>query len=444
MLLTNVTLLNWAPPDLQTDRAVLIRDGRIAAIGPSADLAAAHPAEEVRDGRGRLLLPGNICAHTHLYGAFARGMAIPGPAPRDFPEVLRRLWWPLDRALTLEDVRLSALVCMVDAIRHGTTTLIDHHASPNAIDGSLETIGAAAEAAGLRAVLCYEVSDRDGDDKAQAGIAENVRFLRQTADHPLVRGTFGLHASLTLSDVTLHACREANEPFGGGFHIHVAEHEADQEDSLRRSGVRVVRRLEHAGILNSRTIAAHCVHIDAWEMDALRAREVWVSHQPRSNMNNGVGAMAFDTMRRGGLKVCLGNDGFGNDMFAEWKAAYLLHKLAQRDPRAADGAAVVSAAVTHNAELVGQFFPGQTFGDLNVGATADMILMDHRPHTPLTADNAPWHAIFGFESSMVCATFVAGRALMWERELLTLDADQIAAQALARAPEVWARYRTQH
>jgi cytosine/adenosine deaminase-related metal-dependent hydrolase len=137
---------------------------------------------------GQPVLPGNICAHTHFYGAFARGMAIPGAPPEAFPAILEKLWWPLDKSLDLEDVRASALVCLVDAIRHGTTTLIDHHASPNAIDGSLDVLAEAVELAGVRAVLCYEVTDRDGADKAQAGIDENVRFLRRCRQGPVAEG----------------------------------------------------------------------------------------------------------------------------------------------------------------------------------------------------------------------------------------------------------------
>src|SRR5260221_8603534 len=206
ILITNASLVNWTPRQIEPDRAVLIRDDKIAEIGPRADLIARYPDAECYNAGGQLLMPGNICAHTHFYGAFARGLAIPGPAPRDFPEILRKLWWPLDKSLTLEDVRLSTLVCLVDAIKHGTTTLIDHHASPNAISGSLDAIADAVNQAGLRAVLCYEVTDRDGPQKADAGIAENVRFLRAAKDPALICPTFRLPPSLTLSDANLKVC----------------------------------------------------------------------------------------------------------------------------------------------------------------------------------------------------------------------------------------------
>jgi len=440
-LITNATLITWETPNRVIENgAVLIEDGIIREVGASAELAARHPDAERIDAGGQLAMPGGICAHTHFYGAFSRGMAIPGPAPRNFPEILQRLWWPLDKALDQESVRFSALVCLVDAIKHGTTTLIDHHASPNFIAGSLDVIADAVDEAGLRAVLCYEVTDRDGREKAQAGIAENVRFLWAAADRPLVGATFGLHASLTLSDETLEACAAAAEGLDTGFHIHVAEHEADEEDSLSKYGERIVHRLSRLGILGPKTIVAHAVHVDAAERALLRESGTWVSHQPRSNMNNAVGAAAIDTMLAEGMPLALGNDGFSNNMWAEWKAAYLLHKVANRDPRMAQGDAIARMATDHNARLAEVFFPGQTIGKLAPGAVADIILVDYRPFTPLTAGNAPWHILFGFESSMVTATIVAGRALMRDRRLLTLDEVAIAEAARAYAPRVWERY----
>ncbi|NWF68952.1 MAG: putative aminohydrolase SsnA [Chloroflexi bacterium] len=438
MLVIHGTIVTWGSPNrLLPDHAILIDDGVIRALGPTDDLRRQYPQQETLDARGQLVMPGNICAHTHFYGAYARGIAIPGDAPKNFPEILRRLWWPLDKALDKDAVRLSALVSLVDAVKHGTTTLIDHHASPNCIDGSLDIIAQAVNQAGLRAVLCYEVTDRDGMDKAHAGIVENLRFMRASQREPRVRGTFGLHASLTLGDDVLRACADAH---AGGFHIHVAEHEADEDDSLRRSGQRVVQRLQAFGIWNDSTIAAHCVHINDQERDLLREKGVWVTHQPRSNMNNAVGAMAFDTFMAQGMKVCLGNDGFSNNMWAEWKAAYLLHKVTHRDPRRADGYAVAAIAQRNNAALAQVFFPEKRIGQLTEGAQADMIFVDYHPFTPLTVDNLPWHILFGFEASMVTTTIVDGVVLMRDRQLLTLDEAAIAAEALALAPGVWERY----
>lgn len=440
MLITNARLVTWDDErGILDHHALYVEDGKIAAIGPTAELEARYPSAERLDARGQLLMPGNICAHTHFYGAYARGMAIPGPAPINFPQILERLWWPLDKALDAETVRLSALVCLVDAIKHGTTTLIDHHASPNFIDGSLDVIADAVDQAGLRAVLCYEVTDRDGLDKARAGIAENVRFINASKGRARIRGTFGLHAGLTVSDETLRACVEHN-PSGEGFHIHVAEHEADEDDSVAKYGKRVIQRLYDHGILGDKTITAHCVHIDDAERALLLQTGTWVTHQPRSNMNNAVGAMALDSMFEADVKLCLGNDGFTNNMWEEWKAAYLLHKVVSRDPRRANGSYIATMAVHNNAALTERFFPEKQIGRMVVGAQADLILVDYHPYTPLSQGNLPWHIIFGFEASAVTTTIVDGVVLMRDRKLTTLDEAAIAEAALAQAPKVWERY----
>ncbi|NJL92758.1 MAG: putative aminohydrolase SsnA [Anaerolineae bacterium] len=439
MLIINGMILQ----DLHTLRegaALRIQGERIVAVDDEATLRTQYPDDPVLNARGGLVMPGGICAHTHFYGAFARGLAIPGAAPRDFPEILQKLWWSLDQALDADAVRLSALVMLVDAIKHGTTTLIDHHASPNFIAGSLDVIGQAVQQAGVRAVLCYEVTDRNGPEQMHAGIEENLRFIRVAAEEPRLAGTFGLHASLTLSDETLAQCAEAGQQAGSGFHIHVAEHEADEYDSLRRSGQRVVQRLHAAGILGARSIVAHVVHCDPWELALLKATDTWVTHQPRSNMNNAVGAAPLDAMFTGGMKVCLGTDGFSHAMWEEWKAASLLHKVVHRDPRRAPGDRIAQAALENNARLAEQFFPGMSLGTLVPGAAADLIIVDYHPYTPLSAGNLPWHILFGFESSMVRSTIVAGQVLMQDRQLLTLDEAAIAAEARALAPAIWARY----
>jgi putative selenium metabolism protein SsnA len=445
MLITNVKLVTWEDPNQVLEgQSLFIYGDRIKEIGPQDDLIDRHPEAERLDGGGQYALPGSICAHTHFYGAFARGMAIPGPAPKDFPEILKKLWWPLDKSLTLEDVRYSALVSLVDAVRHGTTTLIDHHASPNDIDGSLDVISEAVEQSGLRAVLCYEVTDRDGEEKARAGIQENIRFLekvkRDKGKGSRIAGLFGLHASLTLSDETLEKCREsAGDDIG--FHIHGAEHEADQEDSLRKSKMRVVPRLKQHGILGPRSILAHAVHVDPEEMDILAETGTWVTHQPRSNMNNGVGAAPVEDLSRVGVRMCLGNDGFSNAMWEEWKAAYLMHKVVHRDPRKMPGDQLAQMAVYNNAALANIFFPDAVTGALVPEAYADLILVDYHPHTPLTAGNLPWHIVFGFHESMVTTTIASGKVLMKDRQILTLDAEAVAAHARELAPKVWEKYQ---
>jgi cytosine/adenosine deaminase-related metal-dependent hydrolase len=181
------------------------------------------------------------------------------------------------------------------------------------------------------------------------------------------------------------------------------------------------------------------VHVDRSEIEALAATGTWVTHQPRSNMNNAVGVAPVEEMLDAGVNVGLGNDGFSNNMLAELKAAYLVHKLDQRDPRAMPGDIALGLAYSENARLTRVFWPGRTLGEISVGATADLVFLDYMPPTPLTAGNLPWHLLFGVEASAITTTICAGRVLMRDRRLLTLDAPAIAARARERAAQVWER-----
>lgn len=425
------------------DASVIIGiDGKIEAIieNNSENLNFTGQNEEI-DAYKQYLMPASICAHTHFYGAFSRGMYIPGEAPDAFPAILEKLWWKLDKSLDEKANYYSALVCIIDAIRHGTTTLIDHHASPNAITGSLDVIAKAIKESGIRASLCYEVTDRDGDEKALQGLEENIRFINELKNNPddLLSGLFGLHASLTLSDETLQKARDRC-PKDIGFHIHAAEHEVDEYDSLKKSGKRVIERLDDYGILGDKTVVAHGVHIDAKEIGLLAMSETWLSHQPRSNMNNAVGLPPIESMMNAGVKVCLGNDGFSNSMWQEWNAAYLAHKLINNDPRRMPADLIYQMAVVNNRELIKKQFNGLETGIIKPGAAADLILVDYKPFTDLNSDNLPWHIVFGFRESMVTTTIVNGKVLMKDRVLTTLDEEAITKEAKSISSNVWKTY----
>jgi putative selenium metabolism protein SsnA len=431
--------------------AVLVQGGRIAAIGSDTALRQQYPEAQYTDAGGGLIMPGFLCTHTHFYGAFARGMPIPGEPPRNFLEILERLWWRLDKLLTLEDTRASADIFMADAIRHGTTCVVDHHASPNAVDGSLDVIADAVEQAGMRACLAYEVSDRDGRAVVEAGIRENERFIRalrtrrgQQAEAGMLAACYGLHASFTLGPATLERCAAGGVDSGVGFHIHVAEDITDENDSLARYGMRVADRLEVNQILGPGSIAAHCVHVNSAEMGRLAATRTNSVHNPRSNMNNAVGRAPVEEMVRAGVNVGLGNDGFSMNMMQEMKAAYLLHKQASGDPRAMPADLVLKMAFQHNARIVKAVFSPFSsdfprVGELSVGAAADLVLLDYLPPTPLSSGNFPWHLIFALDGHHVNSTMVAGRWLMRQRQLLTIDEARIHARARELSCDLWQR-----
>jgi putative selenium metabolism protein SsnA len=448
MLIKNATIITWTKPNqILKDYALLIEGNQIRKIGLQAELEQEFPHESVLDARHQLLMPGLICAHTHFYGLFSRGLAIPAPAPSEFTEILEKLWWPLDQSLDLEDVKVCAQVCLIDAIRHGTTLLFDHHASPNAIDGSLEEIYEEFADTGLRGVLCYEVTDRGGSLKAEAGIAENMRMIKAVnSGHNLdgrIGAIFGMHAGLTLSDETLEKCRIALDDLTG-IHIHVAEHQVDEFASMEKYGLRVIDRLNRFGFLGKKSIVAHGVHIDMREAELLAETQTWLAHQPRSNSNNAVGLADVESMMRLGVNVCIGNDGFSNAMWDEWRTAYLAQKLVQKDPRVMGGDKVIEMAVYNNALLAQHFFPQTVgLGTIQPGAPADLILVDYDPITEMTVENLPWQILFGFRDSMLTTTIVDGKVLMKDRELTEIDEHRINAQARQRAASVWQKYQKQ-
>jgi putative selenium metabolism protein SsnA len=443
MIITHANLITWGSPNqILPDHALRLTGGKIVEIGPSASLAARYPNEERLDARGQYVMPGNTNAHGHYYSAFACGMSVPGDAPITLPTILTRLWWPFDKALTAEDVRYSALVGTIDAIRHGTTTLFDHHSSPNCVDGVLDILAEAVEQAGVRSVLCFETTDRDGPERARAGITENARFINRCSQERVADGRvaacFGIHAPMTVSEATLAACREAAPQ--SGFHLHVAEHEYDQVRSLAVAGTRSIDRLQKHGILGPHTLLAHAIHLDAREVELIAESASWVSHQPRNNMNAADGIAEVESYLRAGVPVCLGSDGLTNSMWREAETASFLQKISHRDNRRLPGDQLVQIAIYNNAALASAYFPAARLGVIEPGAYADLIFVDYHPATPLTVENLAGHLIFGFNESMITTTIVDGNVLMKDRVLTTLDEERIKARSREIVPAFWKRY----
>lgn len=421
---------------------VVLRDGLIAEVGDTAALRPRYPEAEFLDADGRLILPGLINTHMHLYSTFARGLALKDAAPGNFTEILERLWWRLDRVLTLEDIYLSALVEMIECIRNGTTTIFDHHSSPGAVRGSLFQIAEAARLTGVRSCLCYEVTDRDGAAVADQSIQENREFLTSCRGsgqgQNLLRGLFGLHASFTVSDQTLARSKRVAEELEVGFHVHVAEAQSDVDACQRDHGKRVVERFHDFGILGEKTIAAHCVHVNDREIDLLESSRTSVIHNPESNMGNAVGCAPVLKMVSGGVHVGLGSDGYTADMFESLKVANLLAKHEAGKPGAA-WAEPPAMLFGQNAETATACF-GIPVGKLIPGAAADVIIVDYNPPTPLTPSNIMGHILFGVSGRSVQTTIIGGRIVMQDRQLPGIDEEGIIAKARASAAKLWQRF----
>ncbi len=410
-LLQDATLVDLAPP--RVERAdLLLEQGLIVARGPGQ---APRGAQVVPCG-GRVVLPGFVNAHTHLYSALAAGM--PAPAVADFQGALDQVWWPLDRALTLGDLGPSARVGLRDALLCGTTTVVDHHASPRAIAGSLDALAAVYEDLGIRGALCFETTDRNGAGEGTAGLAENARANQRYAGG-MLRALTGYHASFTVSEQTL----AAGAALPGPIHIHCAEGRGDVEDARARGHGGVIARLEASGLLRPGSLLVHGVHLDDDEVARARAAGCWLVHNPTSNRNNRVG---YARPGRFGDRGALGTDGLGSDMFAAARDAFFTAREHRHDVD-------VLALVVQSHQLASELL-GVELGRLEPGYQADLIRLDGEPRTPLQGENVFGHLIFGWQARHVRDVWVAGRHRVVDGALPPAEPVSQTAAAL------WQRY----
>lgn len=419
------------------DHSILCKDGVILSIAPTKNFTGIY--DKQIDAKGKVVLPGFINAHMHFYSTLVRGYGKAEPS-KDFNEVLKNLWWRLDRKLALEDCYYSALIIMLDAIRHGTTTLIDHHASPFAITGSLNRIADAVNEVGLRASLCYEVSDRDGKDIAEEGLRENTDFIKKCINNPnnQIKALFGLHASFTIEDSTLEKAVSLGKELDAGFHVHTAEAASDQIHCESNYKMRVVERFNKFGILGPNTIAAHCVHINDKEIDILANTGTAVAHNAQSNMNNAVGIADIVKMSQKGVLVGLGTDAMTVNMLEEVRVALWLQHLGHNNPNIGF-METLSTLLFNNARIANRYW-NPNIGVLKEGYAADIVLLDYHPPTVLDESTVLGHITFGISQSTVDTTIVDGKVLMENKKLnLDIDEERINARSRECAAELWKR-----
>jgi putative selenium metabolism protein SsnA len=418
--------------------ALLCENGLIKKIAPQETFRG--ESAQMVDATGKVVLPGFINAHMHFYSTMVRGLGKAAPS-KDFQEVLENLWWRLDKKLTLDDCYYSALLPLVDAVKRGTTTLIDHHASPFAARGSLDRLAQAVKEVGLRASLCYELSDRDGAAVAWEGIEENVAFIKRCAkeNDPQLKALFGLHASFTISDDTMAAAASAGRELGVGFHVHAAEAKSDQDYNESHFGKRVVERLNDHGVLGPKTIAAHCVHVSDREIGLLRDTGTAVVHNPQSNMNNAVGVADIIKMSENGVLVGLGTDAMTVNMLEEVRVALWAQHLSHGNPSVGFMEAL-SPLMFNNAKIANRYWNPKV-GVLKEGYAADVILIDYWPPTPFDESTFLGHLCFGLSQSFVDTTICGGKVLM-EGKRLKIDVDEreVAAKSLELARKLWERF----
>jgi len=444
LLIYNTTIFsNDHQNSILKNHAIAIKDTRIVEVGSEPILKEKYSHFTHLDGQGRLLMPGFVNTHMHFYSTFARGISLI-KQPRNFSEILSFLWWKLDSSLDEEAVYFSALIPGITAVKKGVTAFIDHHASPNFVDGSLDQIEAALSEVGLRASLCYEVSDRNGKQIAQRGIAENERFIKKcrevkekNPDH-LFDGMVGLHASFTLRDNTLEQAADLSRSLSRSCHIHVLEDPVDAKKTQEQFKTGVVDRLNRFGILDKNSIAAHCIHLSGHEKSLLAESGGIVAHNPQSNMNNAVGRSDIFGLMESGLLVGLGTDGMSADLRPDIRTAMWLHKHDLKDSNVAWNE--VQQMVLKNNPEIFRKVTGQKIGRIKTGFLADLILVDYFPATPLTPENFWGHFLFGIADAEIDTTIINARIVMQNKQLAEIDEKEIAAKALPVAEKVWKRF----
>lgn len=404
---------------------ILVRGDSIAQVGGTM------PDDATRvDVSGCVLTPAFTVAHTHLYMSLTCGMPPPPSAPKTLTDTLQWVWWALDKALDDELVHTSALVGAAMAAKAGVACVIDHHSSPRAIDGSLDRIEAALDEIGLRGVLCYETSDRDGRGRRDGGLKENRRFLQkvqtETTRH---KGQVGAHAMMTLNDDTLDALRELADRFGVGMHMKVAEDLTDHLDAERIRKTPMAKRLERLGIARSGSVIAHGVQLDADLTKTLTDAGAYIVTNPRSNMMHGVGLCGAS-----GPNVALGTDGIDNDLLAEARAYSLRHQEARDGLAKEAGMRIASSQM-----LAGHLFGDATTPRIVPGARADLVVLDYEPITPMTQSNVLDHVTRGWSSANVRHTMVGGNFVVRDRKLTSIDERELFLRARAAAGRLWER-----
>jgi putative selenium metabolism protein SsnA len=418
------------------DGAVVIDGDSIHEVGSFPDLKKKYPDAEFVDARGGIIMPGLINAHTHIYSGLARGLAIDGNNPTNFLEVLEGMWWNIDRHLTLDGTRASAYATILDCIRDGVTTIFDHHASFAHVPGSLFAIKDICRELGIRACLCYEVSDRDGEEKCAQSIKENAEFARWAAseDDDMIKAMFGGHALFTISDKTFEKMVEANDGLTG-FHIHVSEGMNDVYDSLRNYGCKPVNRLLAHGILGERTLLGHCIHVSPSEMDIIKETGTMVVNNPESNMGNAVGCAPVLQMLGKGILVGMGTDAYTHDMLESLKVFLLIQRHNACLPNVAWGEAM-QLLFANNAAIAAKYFR-KPLGVLTRGAAADVIVMDYKPFTPFSEENVDGHMLFGMMGRSCRTTIINGKVLYKDREFVGIDENKINAWTLEQSRKLW-------
>jgi len=434
IILKNATVVQFYPAQVTSGVDVVIENEFIKAVGKN--IAEKFKADKVIDASNKIVTPGIVCAHNHFYSALARGILADIKPSTDFISILKNLWWRLDRALDEESLYYSGIIGALEAVKCGTTSVIDHHASPSFINGSLSVLQKSFEQVGMRGILAYEITDRNGLDGMQKGIQESASFINKIQNERtsnklhLIESAIGGHAPFTLNDSALQLMAEVVSATKSGIHLHVAEDEYDSSFSHHHYGKDILERLEEHNLLNEKSILVHGVHLTNNDLEILNRHDAFLIHNPRSNMNNSVGYMnKLHQVKNLGI----GTDGIGANMFEETKFAYFKNQ----DAKGKMGMDEWMHVLQNGNVLLERYFDSK-FGKIEEGFAADVVLLDYQAPTPMQSENLAGHFLFGFSSRDVETAIINGK-IVYEERRFSFDTSNIYKEAQKVAKKLWSK-----
>jgi 5-methylthioadenosine/S-adenosylhomocysteine deaminase len=414
---------------------ILIEDSKIIAVGEKTKIKP----DRIIDGTGRIVLPGFICGHTHLYGILLRGAPLKMEAPSDFMQILDRIWWRADSAFSKEDAYASALISCYEFIRSGTTCFADTYSGPVTIEGVLDGIAKGVTEVGMRGILAFESTERNSQEEGKRGLQENVRFIKQLKQKPndLLHGMYSLHASFTISDELIQKTRQQADKLPAPLTIHTSEGLVDVYHNIERYDKRTVERLFDLDFLGSDVVLAHCVHVNTDELKLIHGSGACVAHNPMSNMNNAVGVAPVKEMMDLGIPVCLGNDGFIFDAIENMRTAYLIHKVHHLDSRVTTPQQILEMATIKGAQCYGL---ADELGSIEPGKRADLVILHPNPRaTPILPEGVASYIIYGLTAHNVETVLINGEAVVENHHITTIEAEKVEKTLERVVPKLWAK-----
>ncbi|NHJ14674.1 MAG: amidohydrolase [Candidatus Thorarchaeota archaeon] len=413
---------------------IQIRGSRITYVGKSRPK---EKADSVVDAKGSVVIPGLITAHTHLYGILLRGANLNIKPPTDFAQILQRVWWPVDEALTLEDAYASALSASSDMMLNGSTFFADTYSGPHSIESSLDSIAKATNEVGIRAMLAFEMTERHTKKEGQRGLKENIRFVEKSRKMDLVSVMMSIHASFTVTDDLIESSVQEASRLEIPLTVHTSEGLVDLYHNLENYGERTVERLHRLGVLKPRTVLAHCVHLNDHELDLIAKNDASVAHNPMSNMLNAVGTAPVPEMLKRGITVGIGNDGWIFDPFENMRCALTVHRLSQRNPSIIGPQEVFRMATLNGAKCYGL---DDHLGSLEEGKLADVVVLDaSRVPTPINKGSVIGHLVNTFAGRDVRDVIIDGKQTVRNSQLVKVNQQYITDASRKAAEALWSR-----